>query len=585
MVSDDKNYWTRNRLSRRGLLRGAAAAGFGLAGAALIGCGDDDDEAAPSAAATTAPAATASGQTLSTATAAPTEAAADIPRGGRIQYYSSSQAPNLDPTLSLSYQTHHRISLIYSMLVELLQGPDGIYDTTISPDMAESWETSGDGLTWTFNLRPGLKWANVAPMNGRDLTAEDVVFSFERNLLPEAPNRSRFLMLEGPPTAVDDRTVVFKLDFPHPGFLFNLGSEPAEIQPREAIEQEGDLKNWGAASGPFIMTKYEPAEIAEYDRNPDYYDADNVFVDGVDYFVIPDKATAMANFRSGNLDMLGNTNGMHGMRTSDREAILKSDPDSQVINYISAGQSAFEIRFDSELFTDVRVRQAITHALDRDAYITALAEGDGVWTGTYPYHRFPNFALPMDELKEMLKFDLAESTKLMAAAGFEDGFDAKIAWFPPQEGAVNIHIEMLKKIGIKLDTGAETLDYPGWVSKTFSGQFSQFAAWGYLVGSIWDYVFGLHHTDGNRNGPQQSIPAIDAKIDKMIRTTDTEEQIQLVQEIERTQLTEGLWIHPLYSGEGNLIMQPWVKNFRPGFGAKGGVYLSNHLRSVWLDKA
>ena len=191
----------------------------------------------------------------------------------------------------------------------------------------------------------------------------------------------------------------------------------------------------------------------------------------------------------------------------------------------------------------MRVRQAVTHALDRDSYIAALAEGDGVWTGTYPYHRFPDFALPMDELKEFLKFDLAQSTKLMAAAGFEDGFDANIAWFPPQEGRSTSTSRCLKKIGINLDTGAETLDYPGWVSKTFSGQFSQFAAWGYLVGSIWDYVFGLHHTNGNRNGPQQSIPEIDAKIDKMIRTTDTEEQIQLVQEIERTQLTEGLWIH------------------------------------------
>ena len=343
-MTDDENYWTRNRLSRRGLLRGAAVAGFGLAGAALIGCGDDDDEPAPSAGAATA-APTSVGQTLRTATVAPTEAAAGIRRGGRIQFYSSAQAPNLDPTLSLSYQTHHRVSLIYSFLVELLQGParDLRHNDFARP--GRELEASGDGLTWTFNLRPGLKWANVAPMNGRDLTAGGRGVLLRAQLAPRGAKPFPLPHARRDPEGRRRPNGSLQPGLPPPRFLFNLGSEPAEIQPRDAIEQEGDLKNWGAASGPFIMTKYEPAEIAEYQRNPNYYDADNVYVDGVDYFVIPDKATAIANFRSGNLDMLGNTNGMHGMRTSDREAILKSHPDSQVINYVSAGQSAIEIRF------------------------------------------------------------------------------------------------------------------------------------------------------------------------------------------------------------------------------------------------
>ena len=594
MRDSESRFWlTRpGPVTRRQLLRGSAVAGLGLAAAALIGCGDDDDDddgAAATAAATAAPAtaaATQTGQTISTATAAPaTPAAAGVKRGGRFQYYSARQAPNLDPTLSISYQTHHRISLIYSNLVELLQGPAGIYDTAIAPDLAETWENTPDRLTWTFNLRQGVKWANVAPMNGRPLETEDVVFSFERNLLPEAVNRARYNMLDGLPTAPDDSTIVFNLLYPHPGFLFNLGSEPSEIQPPDAVEQEGDLKNWGAGTGPFIMTRYEPAETAEYDKNPDYYDAENVYLDGVDTLVVPDKATAIANFRSGNLDMLGNGNGMHALRPSDRDAIAETDPDAIITPYLGIGQSALAIRFEAEGFTDVRVRQAVNHALNRNAYLAALSEGAGVFTGTFPFHRFPDFALPQAELLNLLRYDVAEAKKLVAAAGVEDGFTAKIAWLSPShEAVVNIHVEMLKEIGIGLDTGAEILDYTGWVSKTFTGQYSQFAAWGYGVGSIWDYVVGLHHTEGNRNGPAQSYPAIDAKIDTMLRSGDEEEQIQLVQEIERFALTEGLWNLPLYSGQAYLIEQPWVKNFNPSFGAKGGVYLSNHVRHVWLDK-
>src|SRR5262249_15575394 len=162
-------------------------------------------------------------------------------------------------------------------------------------------ESSTDRLTWTFHLRPGVKWANVAPLNGRALTAEDVVYSFKRNMAPDAANPARYAMLAGAPAAVDPRTVVFKLQYPHPGLFFNIAAEPSEIVPREVAERADGLKTWGAGTGPFILTKYDDT-LAAYQRNPDYYDAAHVYLDGVDWRVIAEETSALSRFRAGSLD-------------------------------------------------------------------------------------------------------------------------------------------------------------------------------------------------------------------------------------------------------------------------------------------
>ena len=571
------SYW-QSRVSRRSLIRGTSVAGVGLAAAALIGCSSAKKDAQT---ATTSGAGGA--QTVGTATG--TAATTAAKKGGRLQHYSSITAPNLDPTLSISYQTHHRISLIYSLLAEMVQGPKGIYDTVVQPDMATGWETTPDKLTWTFKLRPNLKWAPVAPMNGREITAEDVVYSFNRNMEPTAGNASRYAMLDGAPKAIDKGTVQFKLKYPHPGFLFNITSEPSEIVPRDAVEREKDLKNWGAGSGPFIMTKYDPQTTATYARNPNYYDADKVWLDGVDWPIIPDQATATANFRSGQVDIIGTPNGPHTLTPKQADELMQTVPKAVRTNYFGPSNTALEMNFKSPLFQDIRVRQAVNMVLDRKAHIIALAGGAGSITGTFPFARFPDYALSDDEISKITATNVAEAKKLMDAAGKGGGFTAKIMWQPAQQAALNVHLEMLKQIGITLDTKTEAVDYPAWVSKTFNGQYSDFGEWAYLVGSIWDYMVGLHHSKGNRNGPGSNIPELDGMIDKMLRTTNAQDQIAQIKDIERYALTKALWIVPLVVAQGAQITQPWVKNFNYGYGAKGGAYLSNHVRQMWIDKS
>ena len=566
----------RRRIGRRSLIRGAAVSGLGLAGAALIGCGSSKPAAAPRD--------LGSSSSSSVGTATATAVASNAKKGGRLQISAVSTAPNLDPVLSISTHTHNRISLVYQNLVEMDKGK-GLYDAVIRPDLAEKWETSADGLTWTFKIRPGSKWANVAPMNGRPVTAEDAAFSFERNLMPTAGNLSRFEYLDGPPKAIDANTLQFKLKYPHPGFFFTMAAEPSEITPKDAVTAKGDLKNSAVGSGPFIMTKYSEQEIAQYEKNPNYYNAANVHVDGVDWVVVPEKSTAIANFRSGKLDMLGGRLEA-ALLPRDADDILKTVPKAKRTDGYEGNIAVMEMNFKSPLFQDVRVREAVSLAMDRQAHIKALGGGVGKETGTFPFPRFPEYALADEELAKIQPFNIAEAKKLMAAAGKEAGFTAKIMWRTDTgQPPLNLHLEMLKQIGITLDTKTEAVDYPAWVSKTYNGSFSDMAEWGYTVGSIWDYVVGLHHSKGNRNGPQSKIAELDTMIDKVLRTVKPEDQMAMVKDIERHALTKSRWIVPTIVAGGSVVQQPWLQGIDPGFGAVRGVYMSSTLlRHAWLDK-
>ena len=399
----------------------------------------------------------------------------------------------------------------------------------------------------------------------------------------EATNAARYAMLAGPPIAVDDRTVVFKLQYPHPGFFFNITTEPSQVQPREIVARPGALRNWGAGTGPFTITRYEPDEVASYTRNVGYYDAAHVYLDGVDWYVIPEVGDALARFRAGDLDVIGAASGQHGLKPALADDVMRAVPGAWRTDYLGPSHSAIALKFGLPQFRDLRVRQAINFALDRRAHIDELAGGAGAITGTFPYSRFPEFALPADEIARLVRFDLAEAKKLMAAAGAAEGFAVPLLWYPPQQQAtIQLHWKQLREIGVRLDTVAESVDYPAWVSRAYSGQYGAVAEWGYVVGSIWDYMAGVHASTGNRNSPQTKIPEVDAMVDRLLRTVDPRDQVERVREIERYMLTQSLYVLPLVVAQGALIQQGNVRDFAPGFGAKGGVYLSNHLRRAWL---
>ncbi len=508
----------------------------------------------------------------------PKEAAAKPKYGGRVIVPHGSDWPHFDPHLNISNTTQWRASLHYLRLVTKEPRKD-VYDVHIVPDAAERWDISADALEYTFYLRKGMKWARVEPLNARELTSDDVVYSFERALSPVNVARGKYAALKKV-EALDKYTVKFTLRQKDSRFLDVLTHDPSWIVPKEMIEKHGDLKNVGAGAGPFILDKADKSIGTFHKKNPDYYDANKVYLDYHDIPLIPDKATALAAFRAGKVDILG-TWGI-GVNKQELEGLLKTNPETQWVGMIrpSVGSQLW-LRFGTEPFNDLKVRKALNHAINRDAMLKALYQGQGQYQG-YVASAYPGFVLAQDELKLYLKYDPALSRKLLAEAGYPKGFKTNVMWNKSgSSSAVELYQQFFKDVGVELDLQAQAVDYPKWVTDVYQGNFPQLGAAGGIVEGALTTIYAFNHTKGERNGPKSSVPKIDELIDKAIATLDVKEQEKLVKEAQRVLLTEVLWNLPCCETPSYDAWQPWVNNYRT---YSTGIYTRDMYWYVWLNK-
>src|SRR5207302_1646613 len=194
-------------------------------------------------------------------TAAPTSAqkpAGPTPKnGGTFRFYMWTEDPStLDPYLNVTFRSQEFAAFFYSRLLMSKKGPNVAAQAYIMEgDLAESWKVSDDGKTYTFSLRPNAKWHNLPPMNGRAVTAQDVVWSFER-FMKISPQKSTFEQVANV-SAPDDRTVQFTLKDVYVPFEAAIGAPIFWIMPREVIEADGDASKRVIGSGPFIFDKYD----------------------------------------------------------------------------------------------------------------------------------------------------------------------------------------------------------------------------------------------------------------------------------------------------------------------------------------
>src|SRR5712691_4474341 len=232
-------------------------------------------------------------------------AAAGQPRRGGLLRVRGWDPPHFDPHLTINNFTHTTLSFVYSRLVRHKVGPEVQPGTfPVESDLAESWEALDD-TTYIFHLRQGVKWHNKPPVNGRELVAEDVKFTFER-FLTEKANPLRYILEAVDKVEVVDRyTVKFLLHEPFV-WLIDVLANPVGtwIIPREVVEQFGDLKKPESAigTGPFLLERYEPNVKTVFKRNPDYFLSGLPWVDGVEWVVVNDPSAALAMYRSGQLD-------------------------------------------------------------------------------------------------------------------------------------------------------------------------------------------------------------------------------------------------------------------------------------------
>jgi len=376
--------------------------------------------------------------------------------GGTITYGRVSWAAHSD-TWYISGWASHEIGLVNEMLGIGNWAIDrNEWDWRLLADaplsawkgaLAESWETPDD-TTIVFNIRKGVNWQDKAPMNGRELTAKDVEYNWQRLLgLGKFSETGASPMAGGMQpanyesvTATDESTVVFKLKTPDLAALRNvLGSQwIALIYPPEVIEQYGDYKDWRntVGTGPYALTKVVEDSTRIWTKNPDYWAFDEKYplnrlpyADKVITLFMPEGGTRIAALRSGKIDILG-TIGDSQLRSIDQvESLRRTDPQIEVWPFKFRSDNVFYlIGLEKPPLNDIRVRQALQMALDHETIVNTYYQGQGDATpqgqiandvagiGT-PFEEWP------EEVKKTYMYDPAGAEALLDAAGYERGAD------------------------------------------------------------------------------------------------------------------------------------------------------------------
>src|SRR2546427_4438221 len=322
------------------------------------------------------------------------------PRRGGILRVRGWDPAHFDPHLTINNFTNYMLSFVYSRLVRHRVGA-GVSPGTfiLEPDLAERWDTPDD-TTYIFHLRHGVHWQNKPPVNGRELVAEDVQFTFDR-FLAESANPLRYMLEPVDRVEVVDRyTVKFVLKEPYVWLLDMLATSKAMwIIAREVVEKFGDLKKPESVigTGPFLLERYEPNVKTVFKRHPEYFLKDQPYVDGVEWLVLGDPSTGLAMYRTGQIDC--GPAAQWSVRQQDLESLRKSHPNLVYQDYLSTvTQAVLYLRNDLPLFNDVRVRRALSMAIDRQGIIEAVyMRGEptpAIARGA------PEWSLPIDQVGE-----------------------------------------------------------------------------------------------------------------------------------------------------------------------------------------
>ncbi|MAU23064.1 MAG: ABC transporter substrate-binding protein [Martelella sp.] len=441
----------------------------------------------------------------------------------------SQDATGLDPHKQTAFASIRLLELVYEPLVRT----DA--ELNVVPAIASSWEFSEDGKTLTFKLDPNAKFSN-----GDKVMPADVKASFKR-ILDEATSaaaRSNFLSIETIDTP-DDETVVFNLSQPDVPLLTAMSSINAAIVPASAIEA-GTLGTETLGSGPFVLDNWAPNSSETLTANENWAGGE-LSIDGLDISVLPDETAILASLRTGQVDfalindplvatLVPNNPGL----TLDREPVL-----SYHVLQLNAEEGAMQ---------ELKVRQAISCAIDRQDVLDAALLGEGKVTGPLT---MPAFATDPSELFCYTQ-DLDKAKALMEEAGYADGFSAKVmaATGEPPTAAAEAQVIQSQLAEIGIDLEIEMMELNVYIDRWLKGDFDMAVA---LNGGRTDpyTMYNRYWTkDGNLNHVAHYI---DDELDTLMNEgrveTDPAKRKEIFAKFSKhiTEVSPWVWLYTGYS--------------------------------------
>ena len=506
------------------------------------------------------------------------------PRRGGILRVRGYDPPHFDPHLTLNFKTQTTLSFVYSKLVRHRVGPGtapGVF--AVEPDLAERWEEPDD-TTYVFHLKRGVRWHNKPPVNGRELVADDVKFTFDR-FLTEKGNPLRFALDPVDRVEVVDRyTVRFRLKEPFVWLLHMLANPISTwIVARECVERHGDLKKPESAigTGPFVLDRYDPNVRARFVRHPAYFRAGQPAIDGVDWQVIEDDAAGLAAYRSGQIDC----GPWHwwAVRQPDLELFRKTQPGLMYQDFLSPVTTGIYMRTDKPPFNDVRVRRALSHAVDRRAIIDAvflrgeptpaISRGSSEWSPR------------IDQLgagAQYYRHDPKEARRLLAEAGFPNGLKTQInvtaGYGSDIVDAFQLVQRHLKESGIEAELKLQ--EYGAYMATTFQGKYEGLAIGPFSI--AWEphgVLYGMYMPGQSRNSSHVNDGKLTGMLKEQMRVKDVETRRQIIFDIQRYAAEQQYYVY-LYSAMITASWQPYVKSYVPNATFDYG----SRAAALWLER-
>lgn len=399
---------------------------------------------------------------------------------------------------------------LFSRLVKLNINGEAI------PDLAESWDISEDGLTYTFHLHQDATWHD-----GEAVTSADVIWTFNK-IMEESAYLSSYLSSVESFEATDDYTVVFHMTTPDAALLSNISFLGASILPEHIYEGQDWLTCEAATtspvgSGPFKLAEYTQGVSITLEANPDFYDGAAAY-DKLVYQIIPDSNTAVQAFNNGELDVLG------VMAPASQVPSLESAGDAVVVRSPNFGRYYYGYNMNSEAFADVKVREAVTLAVNRQevvdkAFGVTGELAQGYYTPAVEWAYNADAAIP-DYNKE-------RAVELLEEAGLtkdSDGYylTVSIATFnlDPFTNIAQIMQANLKEVGINLEIN--TMDAGAFMELGYSGEGYDLYAMGGQVGPDPSMFFHRIGTGGMMNFSNYSNEEVDTLFAEAAAMNDQE---------------------------------------------------------------
>lgn len=477
--------------------------------------------------------------------------------GGTLQAAWQSEWESLDPHIASSEATFQILNNVLETLT--------FYDDNMNliPWLAESWEQSEDGLTWTFYLREGVTFSN-----GREMTADDVVWTFNRLLDPEIGSGNSF-RLGGAGTvieAVDAYTVTITTETPIATLPNSLGANKSTgILAEESLNDEGMIMT-PIGTGPFVVGEVEGTTRLVLEKNPTYWQEGLPYLDAIEITPITDDAARELALEGGEVDWI------FTIAPQNLEA-LRNTEGLEVQTAPRLAYDYFGLNLNREPFNDVRVRQAIAYSIDREVIcqfaffgICEAVQGP-TGSGTPWYMPYSPYDRDLDMARELL-----------AEAGYPDGFDMEIMpviGFEETIRGAQVVQQQLAEVGINVTVAQEEVGV--WLERQSGGDFDAFM-WSWIgLTDAEDYYYLQHRTGQTFNFTGYSNAEFDELVDAGRGVEDFDERYAIYEAANQILVDEAPYIYMYAKAE----VKAWSDNVE-GYVVRSDS--ANNFWGVWLSE-